>query len=93
MGVSGTGDGDYFLRYAACHDIYARMKLQGHELESATQEVLRDLGLVGGEGGVIGLTGEGEVVMGMNCAGMFRGWIDITEGMPRVGIFSDDRVN
>ena len=29
MGVSATGDGDYFIRYGACHDIYARMKYNG----------------------------------------------------------------
>lgn len=92
MGVSATGDGDYFIRYGACHDIYARMKYNGQSLESASKDVLAGLNAVGGEGGVIGLTGEGEVVMGMNCAGMFRGWIDLSEAKPRVGIFCDDRV-
>jgi len=93
MGISGTGDGDYFLRYSVCHDIYERMKLKGETLDRATTDVLAELGQAGGEGGVIGLTGDGEVVMGMNCAGMFRGWIDICEGKPRVGIFNDDRVH
>ena len=92
MGVSATGDGDYFIRYAACHDIYARMKYNGQSLESASKDVLAGLHEAGGEGGVIGLTGEGEVVMALNCAGMFRGWIDLSEGKPRVGIFCDDRV-
>jgi L-asparaginase / beta-aspartyl-peptidase len=92
MGVSGTGDGDYFLRYNVCHEIYARMKHRGEELEGAAKDVLGELGQNGGEGGVIGLTHEGEIIMGMNCAGMFRGWIDLTEGKPRVGIFSDDHV-
>ena len=92
MGVSATGDGDYFIRYDACHDIYSRMKYNGQSLESASKDVLAGLHEVGGEGGVIGLTGEGEVVMGMNCAGMFRGWIDLSEGKPRTGIFCDDRV-
>jgi L-asparaginase / beta-aspartyl-peptidase len=93
MGVSGTGDGDYFLRYSVCHDIYARMKFNGQDLESASKDVLKELGMNGGEGGVIGLTGEGEIIMGMNCAGMFRGWIDLAEAKPRVGIFCDDRVH
>ena len=92
MGVSGTGDGDYFLRYSVCHDIYSRMKFLGENIESATKVVLKDLGMNGGEGGVIGLTGDGEIIMGMNCAGMFRGWIDLADAKPRVGIFSDDRV-
>jgi len=92
MGVSATGDGDVFIRYGACHDIYARMKYNGQNLEGASKDVLAGLNAAGGEGGVIGLTGEGEVVMGMNCAGMFRGWIDLSEGKPRVGIFCDDRV-
>jgi len=92
MGISGTGDGDYFLRYLVCHDIFERMKLKGQTLDRATTDVLAALGQAGGEGGVIGLTGDGEVVMGMNCAGMFRGWIDLSQGKPRVGIFNDDRV-
>jgi L-asparaginase / beta-aspartyl-peptidase len=93
MGISGTGDGDFFLRYSACHDIYERMKLKGQKLDRATTDVLAELGQLGGEGGIIGLTGDGEVIMGMNCAGMFRGWIDLSEGKPRVGIFSDDTVH
>ena len=92
MGISGTGDGDYFLRYSACHDILERMKLKGQKLDRATTDVLAELGEAGGEGGVVGLTGDGEIVMGMNCAGMFRGWIDLSEGKPRVGIFNDDQV-
>jgi L-asparaginase / beta-aspartyl-peptidase len=92
MGVSGTGDGDYFLRYAVCHDICERMKLKGQSLDSATKGVLRELGDAGAEGGVIGLSGEGDIVMGMNCAGMFRGWIDVAEGKARVAVFCDDRV-
>ena len=92
MGISGTGDGDYFVRYAVCHDIFERMKLNEQTLDSAVTDVLAELGQAGGEGGVIGLTGDGEIVMGMNCAGMFRGWIDLSEGKPRVGIFNDDRV-
>lgn len=92
MGVSGTGDGDYYLRFVACHDICQRMKYKGQSLESAATDVLAELGNAGGEGGVIGLTGDGEIIMGMNCAGMFRGWIDLVEGKPRVAIFSDDMV-
>lgn len=92
MGVSGTGDGDYFLRYAVCHDIFERMKLKGQKLDRATTDVLKELKEVGGEGGIIGLTQDGEIVMGMNCAGMFRGWIDLAEGEARVGIFHDDKV-
>jgi len=92
MGISGTGDGDYFIRYAVCHDIYSRMKYKGQKLEDAASSVLGELGRNGGEGGVIGLTEQGDVIMGMNCSGMFRGWIDLAEGKPRVGIFCDDLV-
>jgi isoaspartyl peptidase/L-asparaginase-like protein (Ntn-hydrolase superfamily) len=90
LAVGGTGDGDYFLRYAVCHSIFEKMKLQGYSLERAAGEVLTDVGLAGGEGGVIGVTHEGQVVMEMNCAGMFRGWIDLKEGKARVGVFADE---
>ena len=93
MGISGTGDGDYFLRYSICHDIFERMKLKGQKLQRATTDVLAELAKAGGEGGVIGLTRDGEIVMGMNCTGMFRGWIDLSEGIPRIGIFNDDVVD
>jgi len=90
MAVSGTGDGDYYLRYAVCHSIFERMRLGGYTLSKAMKRVLGDLGHAGGEGGVIGVTKEGDVVMEMNSAGMFRGWIDLKEGKARVGIFRDD---
>lgn len=93
MAISGTGDGDYFLRYSVCHDIYERMKLKGESLERAGTDVLAELAHAGGEGGIIGLTAEGEIVMAMNCAGMFRGWMDLSENKPRVGIFCNDHVH
>jgi beta-aspartyl-peptidase (threonine type) len=92
MAVSGTGDGDYFLRYAVCHDMFERMKVGGQTLERAASDVLKEMGRAGGDGGAIGVTHDGQVVMEMNCEGMFRGWIDLNEGKPRVGVFLDELV-
>ncbi|KEP48632.1 L-asparaginase [Rhizoctonia solani 123E] len=89
VGVSGTGDGDYFIREATAVDLARRMRYQGQSLKSAAQQVVDDLRQAGGTGGVIALDNLGNVAMPMNSAGMYRGVID-NKGEPKVAIFDDD---
>ncbi|CAG8688186.1 8085_t:CDS:2, partial [Ambispora gerdemannii] len=37
-GVSGTGDGDYFIRYATAHDVAARVKYLGENISDAAEQ-------------------------------------------------------
>ncbi|CUA78002.1 beta-aspartyl-peptidase (threonine type) [Rhizoctonia solani] len=89
VGVSGTGDGDYFIREATAVDIAKRMRYQGKSLRSAAQEAVEDLRQAGGMGGVIALDNLGNVEMPMNSTGMYRGMID-SKGKAKVAIFDDD---
>ncbi|CAE6422798.1 unnamed protein product [Rhizoctonia solani] len=89
VGVSGTGDGDYFIRKATAVDLARRMRYQGRSLKSAAQQVVDDLRQAGGTGGVVALDNLGNVAMPMNSTGMYRGVID-SKGEPKVAIFDDD---
>lgn len=72
--VSGTGHGEYFIRYAVGHDISALMEYKGLSLEEAANEVIFNKLLpAGGAGGVIAVDKDGNYTMTFNTSGMFRG--------------------
>lgn len=77
-GVSSTGTGEYFIRNVVAYDICARMEYRGIPLEQAAREVIFDVLEAQREstGGIIALDDEGHVVMMMNTAGMYRGYVN-----------------
>ncbi|KAF9467252.1 asparaginase [Collybia nuda] len=89
VGVSGTGDGDYFIRQATAATIARRVRYLHEPLKRAAKQVVKDLFRDGGLGGVIALDNAGNVAMPLNCPGMYRGVIR-EDGIPRVAIFADD---
>jgi len=84
--ISATGDGEVFIRWCACHEIEARMRLAGQSLEQAALGVIEDLGRHGGSGGVIAIDHAGHVTMPFNSEGMYRGSI-VEHGEPFTGIY------
>ncbi|MTB50168.1 isoaspartyl peptidase/L-asparaginase family protein [Lewinella sp. W8] len=75
-GVSCTGWGEYFIRYAVAYDIHARMAYGGASLEEAANAVVHEtLVEAGGTGGLIALDAKGNVVMPFNTPGMYRGYL------------------
>ena len=74
--ISATGHGEYFIRSVVAHEIAARMRLQGKDLETAADEVVMGV-LVerGGDGGIIAIDREGNITMPFNSAGMYRGYL------------------
>jgi len=72
VGVSCTGGGEYFIRAAAAAQVAFRMKLAGEGLAEAAAAALADVRAVGGDGGLIALSHEGEIAMPFNTAGMKR---------------------
>jgi beta-aspartyl-peptidase (threonine type) len=71
--VSATGHGEVFIRAAVAHDICARMRFGGRNLDEAVREVvLEELPALDGEGGVIAIDAKGEIAMEFNSEGMFR---------------------
>lgn len=74
-GVSCTGHGEYFIRWAVAYDVGARMAYKGLDLETAAREVVNEeLVKAGGEGGLIALDRYGNVSMPFNSEGMYRGY-------------------
>jgi L-asparaginase / beta-aspartyl-peptidase len=85
--VSGTGHGEYFIRYGVARDICSRVELLDLPLlESANHVVMEVLVEAGGEGGVIAMDARGNVAMPFNTSGMYRGYMG-PEGEPFVAIF------
>ncbi|KAG1812425.1 asparaginase [Suillus subaureus] len=91
VGVSGTGDGDYYIRRAAASNIARRMQYLGESLGEASQNVIDDLFKEGGIGGVIALDRDGNVALPLNCSGMYRGVIR-PDGVPLTAIFFDEQL-
>lgn len=74
-GVSCTGHGEFFIRYAVAHDVAARMAYLGESVEeSANFVVNQKLVEKGGSGGLIALDAQGNVSMPFNSEGMYRGY-------------------
>ncbi len=75
-GVSCTGWGEFFIRYAVAYDVHARMAYAGSTLQEAADAVIHNtLVEKGGTGGLIALDARGNVAMPFNTAGMYRGYL------------------
>jgi beta-aspartyl-peptidase (threonine type) len=86
-GVSGTGQGEFFMRWAVAHDISSLMEYRGMGVEEAATEVVeKKLVEAGGEGGVICLDRFGRPAMVTNTSGMYRAYGN-SEGARIVAIF------
>lgn len=75
VGISGTGWGEFFIRSTAARTVAAKMEYQHKDVKTATQEVIAEIGKMGGDGGLIALDQKGNIAMEMNTAGMYRGAI------------------
>jgi beta-aspartyl-peptidase (threonine type) len=74
--VSCTGDGEYFIRTAAAHEVSALMEHGGMKLQEAAQSALETVKQLGGTGGLIAIDKSGEIAMPFNTNGMYRGYVD-----------------
>ncbi|KAF9484477.1 asparaginase [Pholiota conissans] len=92
VGISGTGDGDYFIRQAAAATIAHRVRYLNEPISEACRHVVDELLEDGGIGGVIALDDKGNVAMPLNCPGMYRGVIR-TDGIPKTAIFKDEELS
>ncbi len=73
--VSGTGNGEAFLRHVAARDVAALMEYGGMSLADAADEVVFRR-LEEGDGGVVAVSKDGELALPFNSRGMFRGAAD-----------------
>ena len=84
--ISGTGDGEYYIRSSVAHDVSALMEYRGLSLKDAAQTVLDKVAKLGGTGGLIAIDRNGNIALPFNTAGMYRGYID-ANGKPVVEIY------
>ena len=88
MRIDGCGAGEYFIRWMAAHEIASRMRYLGLSLAVAADQVVTELGAVGGSGGLIAIDAAGNVALPFNCSGMYRGVVGV-DGIMRTGIYRD----
>ncbi len=85
--VSATGHGEYFIRTVVAHDICAQVQYLKIPLAKAVDNVLNGrMKALGGNGGVIAIDAQGEIVMEFNSEGMFRG-MRTSQGRHEVAIY------
>jgi len=75
--VSATGVGEAFLRAAFAHEVDARIRLEGIDLDAACREALAAVTAAGGDGGCVAVSGHGPPVMPFTTALMHRGWAEV----------------
>lgn len=71
--VSGTGAGEYFMRFTAASEVAARVRFQRLGIEGAAREVLDMMKAAGGEGGIIAIDARGRIAMPFSSQIMLRG--------------------
>ena len=74
--ISATGSGEYFIRSVAAHQLAERIRLGGETLQSALDNVLADIGELGGTGGLIAVSSRGEAACSFTTTAMYRGMAD-----------------
>ena len=86
--VSGTGQGEYFIRGSVAFDIAAQMDYEKKSVQTAAQAVIDKLTERGGTGGVIVMDSKGNIAMSFNTEGMYRGFY-LNDGELNVKIYKD----
>jgi beta-aspartyl-peptidase (threonine type) len=88
--VSGTGVGEFFIRYTVAREICALVQYKGFTLQQAADEVIhKQLAPVHGDGGVIAIAPDGQLAWSFNTPGMFRAR-QVEGGKIEVHIYSDE---
>lgn len=88
VAISCTGLGEFFIRAATAHEVSARLRFTGEDLQTACDAALGDIQRLGGDGGLIALRANGEFYMPYNSDGMKRASIVAGEAS-QVAVFED----
>jgi beta-aspartyl-peptidase (threonine type) len=88
--VSGTGEGEYFIRLGVAREICALVELKGLKLQAAVDQVIQqDLSALGGQGGVIAVAPDGQMAWSFNTSGMYRACVAADHPL-EVAIYKDE---
>ena len=72
--VSGTGQGEYFMRLLTAADVCKLMEYSNLSLAKSSHLVIKKFTEAGGEGGIISLDSKGNISTPFNTEGMIRGY-------------------
>jgi beta-aspartyl-peptidase (threonine type) len=71
--ISATGAGEYFIRVGVAHEICAQLRIEHPDPQAAADAVMAEVKALGGTGGVIVVTPQGDGIYSFNTPGMYRG--------------------
>jgi beta-aspartyl-peptidase (threonine type) len=91
--VSATGAGEYFIRLTVAREVCALVQYKGLTLQQAADQVIhKELKTLGGDGGLIAITPDGQMAWSFNTPGMYRAR-QVEGGKLEIGIFSEAQSN
>jgi len=74
-GISCTGQGEFYIRIAAAHEVVALMEHKGLSVQEAAKDVMfKQLKPFDAKGGIICLDSNGNAAMEFNTSAMFRAY-------------------
>ena len=76
-GISSTGSGEYFIRTVAAYQVSSLLENHDYDLKESMSKVIHQkIGGIGGDGGMIGIDKNSNVVLDFNTAGMYRAFVN-----------------
>ena len=76
-GISSTGAGEYFIRTVAAYQVSSLLENHDYDLEKAMSKVVHQkIGGIGGDGGMIGIDKNSNIIMDFNTPGMYRAYVN-----------------
>ena len=85
-GISSTGYGEYFIRNVVAYDISSQIEYKKISIDLAAKNTLKKVKELGGNGGVIGIDKNGNILMDFNTEGMYRGYKK-SDGESKISIY------
>jgi beta-aspartyl-peptidase (threonine type) len=79
--VSATGEGEAFILASFAHEVHARMRHTGQDLDTASRGALDDVLAAGGRGAAICIGADGTIAMPATAEMFQRGWL-VGDGPP-----------
>ena len=76
-GISSTGSGEYFIRTVAAYQVSSLLENHDYDLKKAISKVIHQkIEGIGGDGGMIGIDKNSNIVMDFNTPGMYRAYVN-----------------
>lgn len=88
--ISCTGWGEYFIRLVMAKTVSDMMEFKNYSLaQGANEMIMKKLPKSGGDGGLIAVDKNGNVVMVFNTEGMYRGYIK-NDGKAAIKLYKEE---